>query len=45
MDVREAEPLDSPGGAETRELPGEETPRRSVEDGEETEGSEENIEK
>jgi N utilization substance protein A len=44
-DVRDAESLDSPAGAETRELPGEETPRHSVEGGEETEGSEENVEK
>jgi transcription termination/antitermination protein NusA len=44
-EVREAETLDSPEGADTRELPGEETPRHSVEGGEETEGSEENVEK
>ena len=44
-EVREAESLDSPEGADTRELPGEETPRHSVEGGEETEGSEENVEK
>ena len=43
--VRDAETLDSPEGADTRELPGEETPRHSVEGGEETEGSEENVEK
>ncbi len=43
--VRDVEPLDSPSGADTRELPGEETPRHSVEGGEETEGSEENVEK
>jgi transcription termination/antitermination protein NusA len=43
--VREVAPLDSPEGADTRELPGEETPRHSVEGGEETEGSEENVEK
>jgi transcription termination/antitermination protein NusA len=43
--VRDAETLDSPEGADTRELPGEETPRHSVEGGEETEGSEENLEK
>jgi transcription termination/antitermination protein NusA len=43
--VRGVAPLDSPEGAETRELPGEETPRHSVEGGEETEGSEENVEK
>jgi N utilization substance protein A len=44
-DVRDAGTLDSPEGADTRELPGEETPRHSVEGGEETEGSEENVEK
>ena len=44
-EVRDAETLDSPEGADTRELPGEETPRHSVEGGEETEGSEENVEK
>jgi transcription termination/antitermination protein NusA len=43
--VRDAEPLDSPSGADTRELPGEETRRHSVEGGEGTEGSEENVEK
>jgi N utilization substance protein A len=43
--VRDVEPLDSPSGADTRELPGEETRRHSVEGGEETEGSEENVEK
>jgi N utilization substance protein A len=43
--VRDVAPLDSPEGADTRELPGEETPRHSVEGGEETEGSEENVEK
>jgi N utilization substance protein A len=43
--VRDAETLDSPAGSDTRELPGEETPRHSVEGGEETEGSEENVEK
>jgi N utilization substance protein A len=43
--VRDAETLDAPEGADTRELPGEETPRHSVEGGEETEGSEENVEK
>ncbi len=43
--VRDVEPLDSPSGADTRELPGEETRRHSVEGGEETEGSEENAEK
>jgi N utilization substance protein A len=43
--VRDVEPLDSPSGTDTRELPGEETPRHSVEGGEETEGSEENVEK
>jgi transcription termination/antitermination protein NusA len=43
--VREVEPLDSPSGADTRELPGEETQRHSVEGGEGTEGSEENVEK
>jgi N utilization substance protein A len=43
--VRDAETLDSPEGADTRELPGEETPRHSVEGAEETEGSEENLEK
>jgi transcription termination/antitermination protein NusA len=43
--VRDVEPLDSPSGADTRELPGEETPRHSVEGDEETEGSEENVEK
>jgi len=43
--VRDAETLDSPEGADTRELPGEETPRHSVEGGEETEGSQENVEK
>jgi transcription termination/antitermination protein NusA len=44
-EVRDAETLDAPEGADTRELPGEETPRHSVEGGEETEGSEENVEK
>jgi hypothetical protein len=43
--MRDVAPLDSPEGADTRELPGEETPRHSVEGGEETEGSEENVEK
>jgi len=43
--VRDVEPLDSPSGADTRELPGEETRRHSVEGGEGTEGSEENVEK
>jgi N utilization substance protein A len=43
--VRDVEPLDSPSGADTRELPGEETRRHSVEGGEGTEGSEENAEK
>jgi len=43
--VRDAEALDAPEGSDTRELPGEETPRHSVEGGEETEGSEENVEK
>ena len=43
--VRDAATLDSPEGADTRELPGGETPRHSVEGGEETEGSEENVEK
>jgi N utilization substance protein A len=43
--VRDVEPLDSPSGADTRELPGEETRRHSLEGGEETEGSEENVEK
>jgi|HubBroStandDraft_4_1064222.scaffolds.fasta_scaffold00743_4 N utilization substance protein A len=43
--VRDVEPLDSPSGADTRQLPGEETPRHSVEGGEGTEGSEENVEK
>jgi len=43
--VRDVPALDSPEGADTRELPGEETPRHSVEGGEETEGSEENVEK
>ncbi|HXN19636.1 MAG TPA: transcription termination factor NusA [Candidatus Binatus sp.] len=43
--VRDVEPLDSPSGADTRELPGEETRRHSMEGGEETEGSEENVEK
>ncbi|MGB8542937.1 MAG: transcription termination factor NusA [Candidatus Acidiferrales bacterium] len=43
--VRYVEPLDSPSGTDTRELPGEETRRHSVEGGEETEGSEENVEK
>jgi N utilization substance protein A len=43
--VRDAETLDAPEGADRRELPGEETPRHSVEGGEETEGSEENVEK
>jgi len=43
--VRDPETLDSPAGADTRQLPGEETPRQSVEGGEETEGSEENVEK
>ncbi len=43
--VREVEPLDSPSGTDTRELPGEETRRHSVEGGEGTEGSEENVEK
>jgi transcription termination/antitermination protein NusA len=43
--VRDVEPLDSPSSADTRELPGGETRRHSVEGGEETEGSEENVEK
>jgi N utilization substance protein A len=43
--VRDVDLLDSPSGADTRELPGEETRRHSVEGGEETEGSEENVEK
>jgi N utilization substance protein A len=43
--VRDVEPLDSPSSADTRELPGQETRRHSVEGGEETEGSEENVEK
>jgi N utilization substance protein A len=43
--VRDVEPLDSPSGADTRELPGQETRRHSVEGGEGTEGSEENVEK
>jgi N utilization substance protein A len=43
--VRDVEPLDSPSSADTSELPGEETRRHSVEGGEETEGSEENVEK
>ena len=43
--MRDVAPLDSPEAADTRELPGEETPRHSVEGGEETEGSEENVEK
>jgi transcription termination/antitermination protein NusA len=43
--VRDVAALDSPEGADTRELPGDETPRHSVEGGEETEGSEENVEK
>jgi N utilization substance protein A len=43
--VRDAEPFDSPSGTDARELPGEETRRHSVEGGEETEGSEENVEK
>ncbi len=43
--VRDVEPLDSPSGADTRELPGQETRRHSVEGGEETKGPEENVEK
>jgi transcription termination/antitermination protein NusA len=38
--VRDEGPLDSPGTADTRELPGEETPRGSVESSETEEGSE-----
>jgi transcription termination/antitermination protein NusA len=43
--VRDADPLDSPGTADTRELPGEETPRHSVEGGDVGEESEDNVEK
>jgi N utilization substance protein A len=44
-DARGADPLDSPGTADTRELPGEETPRHSIEGGEEAGDSEENVQK
>ena len=44
-DARSSDALDSPGTADTRELPGEETPRHSVEGGEEAGDSEENTEK
>src|SRR6202040_2446358 len=43
--VGEVDPLDSPGTADARELPGEETPRHSVEGGDVSEGSEDNVEK
>jgi len=38
--VRDEDPLDSPGTADTRELPGEETPRGSVEGNETEDGAE-----
>jgi len=38
--VRDEDPLDSPGTADTRELPGEETPRGSVESSETEDGAE-----
>jgi N utilization substance protein A len=44
-DARGADPLDSPGTADTRELPGEETRRHSIEGGEEAGDSEENVQK
>lgn len=42
---RAADPLDSPGAADTRELPGEEKPRHSVEGGELDSAAEDNVEK